>query len=179
MSRLSSHASNQSRQEARPWNGFALQHNDGIVLPGNVEDKDLSFPYDHFFASANQPSPRYGPERAITDQLGSFFIEPQHSLNCNFQDRKRKRGSQSTSQNNLQVDRGALSSARHLAASPASSANSPNSTGSRGGRQEGYRLPEEDRISAQGVRYQGSCFRCWRMREKVRLRCTPCVRSTT
>jgi hypothetical protein len=167
MQALSTYTSDQSKQEAKPWSGLALQHCEEQVLPGNLKDEDLSSIFEQCFESTNVASSA-GIISDTTAKLASL-LPPEHLHHSprKIQNRNRRGNSRKSPKKNPGMDRSTLNADRHFAVSPPTSTASTNSTVSRGGRKEGYRLPEEDRISAKEVRDRGACLRCSAMKEKV------------
>jgi hypothetical protein len=51
---LATYTSNQSQQGAAPWNGLALQYDEGQILPNSVDNQALSFPFERCFDSDSQ-----------------------------------------------------------------------------------------------------------------------------
>jgi hypothetical protein len=154
MQALSIYTSNQSKKEAPPWNVFVLQHEERI-LPENINDKDLSFPFEQCFAPTSRLSPTEGPsdpnvEPANPSPAKRCHHSPKKPQNCN-----RLQSAQHITQSNPRRGRRA---ARQSALTPAAT---------KGRRLEGSHLPEEDRKAAKEVRNKGACFRCWLLKGKV------------
>jgi hypothetical protein len=166
---LSTYNSDQSKQGAKPWSGLALQQCEGQVLPGNLKDEDLSFPFEQCFAHTNGLLAAGRPTEATTKPVSLLPIGNHHHSRHKTHNRNCRKNGRRDSKNNPDVHRNFLSAARHSAVSPATSTASTSSTISRGGRQEGYRLSGEDRISTKEVRAQGACLRCSTMKEKVNI----------
>jgi hypothetical protein len=164
---LATYASNQSQQGAAPWSGLALQYNEGQILPGNIDDRALSFPFERCFAQTSELSPfevLSNPKTELANPLPSGNFPPPYQK-PHYRDQGQN--GRETADNNLGADRSNSSTSGHGAASPATSTTSTNSEVSKGGRETGYHLPEEGRRNAKEVRDRGACFRCWSMRGKV------------
>jgi hypothetical protein len=166
---LSTYTSDQSKQEAKPWSGLALQHHEREVLPENLKDEDLSFAFEQCIADTDEP---FSAQLLSNEATGPANLP---AKNYHRSSRKeRRRGQQRVSKKPCKKPSGEnqrlLFAPRRAAVSPATSVASTNNNNNRGGRQEGYHLPEEDRISAKQVRDRGACLRCVKMREKVKIR---------
>ncbi len=163
---LSPYTSNQSNQQATPWSYLAVDHR-GEVLPKDKTDEDLSFPYEQFFEKAN--SARNGHSQATSKQATLIASGPPPDTGFQSMYHSHRSSGRPNAGTGRHAGSNLLSAPRQNSVSPAASSNSPASTHSRGGRQEGSHLSEDGRSDARGVRKQGSCYRCWRMREKVRI----------
>jgi len=170
---LSTFTSDQSKQGAKPWSGLASQHHEREVLPENLKDEDLSFAFEQSIADTDEPVPAQllsneatGPANLPANlPAKNYHRSPRKERGRGQQKVSKKLRKKPSRQNqSLRVN------PRRAAVSPATSVASTNSNNNRGGRQEGYRLPEEDRISAKQVRERGACLRCVKMREKVKIR---------
>jgi len=146
---------------------FAPQNYDGQILPDSVTDEELSSQSRQCLTPAKAPlSSERLPSATIAPTNRSPPKRDQRSRRKP-QNHKHYKRERDNTRNNLRVDEGASSTPGSSAVSPATSLTSTNSRASRGGRQKGYRLPEQDRRNAGGVRRQVACFRCWSLREKV------------
>jgi hypothetical protein len=160
----STYTSDQSKQEAIPWSEFALQDHDGQILPDSVTDEELSFQFRQWFTPAKAPLSSERLPCATTGPANKPPPKQGRRSRRKPQNHKRCKRERDNTRNSLRVDEGASNTPVNSAVSPATSSISTNS---RGGRQEGYRLSEEDRKNAEGVRHQGACFRCRSLKENV------------
>jgi hypothetical protein len=159
---LPTYTSNQSKPEAAPWSVLRLLHDEGQILPDSIDDKDLSS-----FAHMSGVSPIEVLSVAKVEPANPSRSERYHCSRRKPQNYKRGLNPREVTRNNLRAGSRHSSAAGHPAVSPATSTASINSAPGKGRRQEGSHLPEEDRKSANEVREQGACFRCWVMKEKV------------
>src|SRR2546421_8007387 len=168
---LSNFTSNQSKQQAQPWSVLALQHHETEILPENLKDEDLALAsaFEERFADTDDTSRAQRVSDEAAELADVLPTEIGHRSSHKERERDRRRASKNTrkrSQDNQRLPgtrrRGTLSPATSMA-------NSVNSIVNRGGRQEGYRFSEIDRISVKQVRDRGACFRCSKMKEKVNI----------
>jgi len=152
--------SNQSEKEAVPWSGHFLQNDERNILPEDINDKDLSFPFELCFAHTSLLFP--------TDGLSDSNVEPVNPSPAEHYPRSRKiaQNAQRVTRKNL-WDHRLWGATRHPPLSPAASNASMNSTVAKGQRPEGYRLPEEVRTSVIELRKQATCSRCRSMKMMV------------
>jgi hypothetical protein len=146
---------------------FALPNHDGQILPESVTDEELYLQSRLCFTPAKAPLSSERLPRATVEPANQSPPKRDRRSRCKPQNHKHYRRERDNTRNNLRVDEGASSTPENSAVSPATFLTSTNSRASRGGRQEGYHLPEQGRRNAKGVRHQGSCFRCWSLKEKV------------
>jgi len=159
---LSTYTSNQSEKEAAPWSELILQHDAGPILPGNINDTPLSS-LSRMCCAAIRLCSTEGLSDSNVERANSFPAKRPYRSRRKTQNGNRGQNAPRVTRNNLRGDHRLSGVTRH----PAVSFATFNAIATRGGRQEGYRLPEEDRKAAKEVRLQGACFRCWSMKEKV------------